>query len=130
MARPARITQISTGLTSNDFTLNTLHDKTDYYEPIFQNQSFLPDATVDNKKNQCQRDTSYPGFEESHKSTGMLPDDDVTSTDTGNFPCISLKIEGNVSNAVTDIIGNYSIKVPVKGKVLNFSYYFNNLICL
>jgi TonB-linked SusC/RagA family outer membrane protein len=56
----------------------------------------------------------------------------VTSSDAGALPGVSVRIEGSASGTVTDINGNYSIKVPAKGKVLKFTYigYQNQLVSI
>jgi TonB-linked SusC/RagA family outer membrane protein len=54
----------------------------------------------------------------------------VTSTDAGALPGVSVRIENSASGTVTDIDGNFSIKVPNKQTVLLFSYigYVNSKI--
>ncbi|MDP4240890.1 MAG: SusC/RagA family TonB-linked outer membrane protein, partial [Bacteroidota bacterium] len=58
----------------------------------------------------------------------------VTSTDAGPLPGVSVRLNGSSTGTVTDINGNYSIKVPApaKGKVLKFSYigYQNQLVTI
>ena len=46
----------------------------------------------------------------------------VTSSDAGTLPSVSVRIEGSATGTVTDINGNYSIKVPNKQAVLRFTY--------
>jgi len=56
----------------------------------------------------------------------------VTSTDAGVLPGVSVRIENSASGTVTDINGNYSIKVPATAKVLKFTYigYQNALMTI
>src|SRR5690349_11022726 len=47
----------------------------------------------------------------------------VTSADAGALPGVSVRIDGaGQTGTVTDINGNYSIKVPATAKALKFTY--------
>jgi len=56
----------------------------------------------------------------------------VTSTDAGALPGVSVRVENSASGTVTDINGNYSIKVSATAKILKFSYigYQNALMTI